>query len=211
MKKYLIFDFNGTLIDDVDLCIALLNEFLLMQNKPTIEEKKYKEIFGFPIKNYYIKAGLDFNLNKFEDLAVIYNEKYMKRSLDCKLYPEVLDTLEALKKLNINMIVLSATEINNLIYQLKYYNIYGYFKDVLGTSNYEGNSKVDIGLNYIKDNNIANDDILIIGDSLHDYEVSSKMNCDCVLFSKGHMSKERLEASGVPVIDDLRDIIDYIK
>ena len=39
MKKYVIFDFNGTIIDDVDLCLVLLNEFLIDQNKPIVSLK----------------------------------------------------------------------------------------------------------------------------------------------------------------------------
>ena len=51
MYKYIFFDFNGTIIDDIDLCLDLLNEILRKQNKPLVGKKKYKEI----IKNHPAK------------------------------------------------------------------------------------------------------------------------------------------------------------
>ena len=72
MVKHVFLDFNGTLLDDLDLCLELLNWMLKDQNKPLVEKTKYKEIFMFPIKDYYIKAGLDFKKESFESLAVNY-------------------------------------------------------------------------------------------------------------------------------------------
>lgn len=211
MKKYVIFDFNGTILDDVELCLVLLNEFLIDQNKPIVSIDKYKEIFNFPIRDYYIAAGLDLELQSFEELANIYNEKYMNRSKNCLLYEEVLDVFEALKNKGIHMIVLSATEQNNLAHQLKYYKIYDYFKAILGSNNYKGEGKVQRGLDYINKHNIEKKDIILIGDSIHDHEVAEALGCDCILYSKGHMSRRRLEATARDVVDSLWDIVNYIE
>ncbi len=210
MKKYVIFDFNGTLLDDVDFCLVLLNEFLEYQNKPLVTLERYKEIFGFPISDYYVRAGIDLKRDKFSDLALIYNEKYMKRSIECKLYSEVIDTLKLLKDKNVKLIVLSATEQNNLEKQLKYYEIYDYFDNVLGLNNYEGASKIDRGIEFMSINNISKNDIILIGDSIHDFEVASSLGCDSLLYSKGHMSRRRLENTGSVVIDSLLEIENYL-
>lgn len=58
MKKYVFFDFNGTILDDVDLCLNLLNDILVMQGKETITKEDYRNIFCFPIKKYYEAAGI---------------------------------------------------------------------------------------------------------------------------------------------------------
>ena len=46
MIKYLIWDFNGTILDDLDLSIELLNKILKKQNKPTVKKKVFR-YFGF--------------------------------------------------------------------------------------------------------------------------------------------------------------------
>ena len=98
MIKHLFFDFNGTIIDDVDLCLELLNDILRNQNKPLVDKKRYKEVFKFPIKQYYIDAGVDFEIESYESLAIDFVKKYQPRSLsECKLYDGCVD---AFKKLN---------------------------------------------------------------------------------------------------------------
>ena len=54
MEKYIFLDFNGTVLDDVDLCLNLLNEMLYEKEHITVDLDKYKEIFDFPIIKYYI-------------------------------------------------------------------------------------------------------------------------------------------------------------
>ena len=39
--KYIIFDFNGTIIDDVQLCLDLLNEILKLEELPLVDMEKY--------------------------------------------------------------------------------------------------------------------------------------------------------------------------
>ncbi|WP_081804819.1 HAD hydrolase-like protein [Draconibacterium orientale] len=43
----------------------------------------------------------------------------------------------------------------------------------------------------------------MIGDTNHDFEVAQQLELDCILVADGHQSKERLEATGAKVIDEL--------
>ncbi len=207
-KKYIFFDFNGTILNDVWLGLKLINDFLNDQNKPNINLEKYKMIFGFPIKQYYLDAGLDFSNTSFEEMALIYNDRYMSQSLECKLFDDVIDTLKYLKNKGCCLICLSSTEYNNLVFQLKYYNIYDLFDYVIGTSNYEGGSKSRLGYNFVRDNNIDSKECLVVGDTLHDLEVANLIGCDAVLFTKGHQDKSRLKKH--KMIDNLSEIKEYI-
>ncbi len=208
-KKYIFLDFNGTILNDVWLGLKLINDFLKDQNKKTITLEKYKMVFGFPIKQYYLDAGLDFSSTSFEDMAIIYNDRYMKQSLECKLFDDVRDTLKNLKQLGCTIICLSSTEYNNLVFQLKYYSIYNLFDYVIGTSNYEGGSKSRLGYNFVKNNNIDSSKCLVVGDTLHDLEVAKLIGCDALLFTKGHQDSSRFK--GQKTIDNLSEIINYIK
>ena len=67
--KYIVFDFNGTIIDDVDLCLNLLNEMLEVEDLPLVSLEKYKNIFTFPIIEYYKKAGFTFQKHSFKELS----------------------------------------------------------------------------------------------------------------------------------------------
>lgn len=46
--KHIIWDWNGTLFDDVDICVDNINWLLKKYNLPEITKEKYREIFTFP-------------------------------------------------------------------------------------------------------------------------------------------------------------------
>ena len=59
IEKYLIFDFNGTICDDVALSLKIINKLLFkykIRSELTLNE--YKRIFTFPVSEYYLKLGL---------------------------------------------------------------------------------------------------------------------------------------------------------
>ena len=57
--KRIVWDWNGTLLNDVNLCFECINRLLVSKNlDPLIDLAAYRDIFEFPIQNYYQKAGL---------------------------------------------------------------------------------------------------------------------------------------------------------
>ena len=207
MIKHIFFDFNGTLIDDVNLCLELLNGLLASQGKASIDLKRYKQVFKFPIKDYYLDAGIDFSIESFESMAVRFIDEYQPKSLLCGLYEGVVDTIKELREKGIKTYILSASEKNNLIEQCKHYKIVDLFDDILGIDNIHAGSKLDIALEYMKSSNINKNEAMFVGDTLHDYEVARAMGVGCVLVSCGHQCVEVLGQAGVPIVSSIKDII----
>lgn len=199
----IFFDFNGTLLNDLDLCLNLLNLLLTEQHKPTKTMEEYKDIFTFPIKEYYIKAGLDFEIESYESMAVKFIYRYKEGYKKCKLYPNTKEILEYLKNKGIKIICLSATEKNMLIEQLKFFGIIDYFDEILGNSDIYAKSKEDIAIDYINKNNIDRNKSVLIGDTLHDFECGKKMGVNVVLNYSGHQSLKVLERAATPIISDI--------
>lgn len=206
MYKDIFLDFNGTIIDDLDLCVELLNVFLREQGKKELSIDEYKHVFKFPIKQYYIDSGIDFSIESYESLAIRFIKAYQPRSMTCGLFPHVVDTVKKLKEMGIHVYILSASEQNNLLEQTDNYGITKYFDAVLGINNIHAESKVKRALDFMKEKNIDPKNTLFVGDTLHDHEVSMAMGVDCVLVSCGHQAKDILETSGCRVIDSIADI-----
>lgn len=210
MKKNIFFDFNGTIINDVDLCLNLLNDILKKQNKPIVSMERYKEVFTFPIRDYYIAAGVDFNIESYESLAKWFIKEYQPASMKCGLYEGLVETLKLLKSKGYKLYILSASEQNNLFEQCQNYDIVQYFEAIIGIDNIHAASKVSRALDYMKENNLKGEDILFIGDTLHDLEVAEAMNASCMLVSCGHQSKDVLARGNVPVIDSVASLCKMI-
>ena len=210
MYKDIFLDFNGTIINDLDLCVELLNVFLKEQGKRELSVDEYKHVFKFPIRQYYMDAGIDFNIESYESLAIRFIRAYQPRSMKCGLFPHIVDTVKKLKEMGIRVYILSASEQNNLLEQTNTYGITKYFDAVLGINNIHAASKVDIALDFMKKSGIKAYDTLFVGDTLHDYEVSKAMGVDCVLVSCGHQAKDILDKAGCKVINSVADIFSVL-
>lgn len=207
MKKTIIFDFNGTLIDDCDLCLKILNYLCKEYNLPPVSMEKYKSIFTFPVYLYYKECGFNTDIEHFKIVGNKFHAYYNDLSYkEVKLFKNVIKVLETLKK-DHTIVCLSASMQQTLEKQLKFYGIYDYFDYIVGLSDTYANSKEEVAIKFMKEKNIDSSSSLFVGDSIHDYEVASAINVDCILVATGHTSKERLIKTNCKVIDDLIELL----
>ncbi|MDE5715896.1 MAG: HAD family hydrolase [Anaeroplasmataceae bacterium] len=208
--KYIFLDFNGTIINDVDLCVDLLNQILDKQKKPKVSIQQYKSLFTFPIRKYYELAGVDFTLDSFEDLANWFIKEYQPKSMKCGLYEGLKETFQILKEKGYHLVILSASEKNNLLEQCEHYKISSYFDAILGIDNIQAESKIHIAKNYIQKENIDGADILFVGDTLHDLEVAKAIGANCMLVSCGHQSIDVLKKGNVKIIESVSSLVNLL-
>lgn len=201
--KYIFWDFNGTILDDARLCYDILSEMLIEEQRPSVTFDEYLMIFDFPVESYYRKV-YDLEKTSFTELAHRFIDKYQPRSFDLTLHEGFLETIHDLTAQGFTHILLSASEVNNLNEQLKHYKIHHLFKHILGTSDIYAKSKVDVALDFIKNERLNVKDAVMIGDTLHDAEVAKKLELHIILYTKGHQHPNRLEA--FTTIDDLRKL-----
>ena len=211
MKKtaytHIIWDFNGTIYNDVDACIKSANHLLSVHGLPTVKSiEQYRSLFGFPIQEYYARMGFDFEKTPYTELAPEWMDYYFAYSKDATVYPDIPKALDALREKGMEQWILSATEVNMLRGQLEGLGILSRFDGILGLDNIHARSKQDIGVAW----KAANPDAkaLMIGDTDHDAEVAEAMGIDCVLVAAGHQSRERLEkCNSVAVVDTVGEVL----
>ena len=214
MKKtaytHIIWDFNGTIYDDVDACIKSANHLLGAHDLPLVTSiEQYRSLFGFPIQDYYARMGFDFEKTPFAELAPEWMDYYFKYSKDSTVYPDIPKALDAMREKGMEQWILSATEVNMLRGQLEGLGILSRFDGILGLDNIHAKSKKEIGIAWKS----ANPDVraLMIGDTDHDAEVAEAMGIDCVLVAAGHQSHERLEKCRcIAVVDAVGDVLNLL-
>ena len=211
-KKYshIIWDWNGTLFNDVKWCIKIINEMLAKRNIKVLSGvSEYHNVFCFPIKNYYKNIGFDFEKEPFENLAKEYIFLYhLDKTGNSRLNNDAEFVLESIKRKQIKQLIISASEAENLLLQISEFEIHHYFDEILGLSDIYAKSKINIGLDYVARKGVENG--LLIGDTKHDYEVANALGFDCLLIAIGHQSKEKLSELGAPVLDNLSQVLEYI-
>ncbi len=204
--KYIFLDFNGTVLNDVELCLDILNVMLKGHRDTEVSLEEYKNVFGFPIEQYYKNVGFDFSVKSFEDLSIDFIELFQKNSLvKASIYDDVLQFIEKNKE-DYKVILCSASQIDNLLEQVNHFKISNYFDDIIGLDNILAKSKKELAKQYILKNNINSNDIIFIGDTVHDYEVATHCNAKCILVSNGHQSYERLKKVSEFVVASLSEV-----
>ena len=95
MIKNVFFDFNGTLIDDIDLTLDIENKLLVQRGLNAVTKEFYLDNFCFPVINYYKKSGFDLTKINFSELNAEFMNEYTERFLkDSKLFDDVEITLK---------------------------------------------------------------------------------------------------------------------
>lgn len=191
-KKNVIWDWNGTLLNDVDYVVDVINPMLVRHGLQKQTRATYRDVFGFPVKDYYSKMGFDLEKNCFIKMSDDFHEGYYSNFFNCELYDSSKQALAEFQKQHKSQSILSASDQQALFQVVDHYKIKNYFVHVYGIENKLAASKLNRGLELMNHSGYYSSETLLIGDTDHDLEVGRKMGVDVVLLSHGHQSKERL-------------------
>ena len=196
-----IWDFNGTILDDVQTGIDSINLLLTRRGLPTIDSvADYYKKFRFPIIDYYAQLGFDFTKEDFSVVAVEWVREYDRLVPRAGLRPGVREAIDLLSRAGIKQIVLSATEQNMLERQIDGLGLRGLFYALLGMDNVEAHTKLPAARRFMESERPPR--AVMIGDTSHDAEVARTVGADCILVAGGHQSRDTLLSCRVPVCCD---------
>lgn len=214
MKYDVIFwDWNGTIIDDVDICIETVNSLLKECGKrPFSARADYHKVFRFPIIDYYRDAGFDFNEVSFDVLAHKYIARYDVNCRRAKIFPDILNVINTFKRDGVKQIMLTASERGDLLRWLDEIDARKYFDDIIANDDIYAVGKADIAKKWLKKHpEIDISRAVMVGDTTHDVEVAHAMGIDVVTIARGHSARQSLEETGVPVFDNADEMLKYFE
>lgn len=211
MLKHVIWDFNGTLLDDAWLCVEVLNSLLSRRQMPLIDLESYKNEFGFPVIDYYRHLGFTFANETFDDVSIEYISLYNQRRHECSLQKGAQTALEEAKQFGLAQSVLSAYNQPYLESAIDHLGIRPFFARILGLSDNYASSKVANGIRLLNELGLERNEVLLVGDTDHDLEVAESMGIECILTTSGHQGYERLVRSGKTVCHGLTEVLSIIR
>ena len=205
--KHIIWDWNGTIINDVNLSMELINQLLSARGLKTLKVEDYREVFTIPVKNYYSQLGFDFSKESFEVVGKQWMEGYESRKFECGLYDGVIEVLDKFSHLGIGQSILSAYSQHTLDEMVEHRGLKKYFTHVVGLDNIYAASKMHLGIDLMNKLGNGKGETLLIGDTEHDFEVAVEIGADCILIADGHQSIEKLERTGTTVLPTLNSLL----
>lgn len=206
--RHIIWDFNGTLFDDLGLCVELLGRTCREHSLEPINRERYRELFCHPVIDFYRKAGLDGN---YEAWAYDFHVQYQLNVGKCTLHNGARDILLFFRNQGITQSILSALPHKILMSIIEDHSLRTFFIDITGARDPLAHGKVDAAREWIVQHDYRPAEILLIGDTNHDAEVAKALKLNCVLVAHGFQTRDRLEECGIPVFDSLAELKDGLE
>lgn len=205
----LIWDYNGTIVDDVELCLSIENRMLQergMKYGYSLEE--YRHMFCFPVQDYYRKLGYDFQNESYEELSSEFHRRYEKGFSSCCLAPYVKEKLEEAIKKGYHCMIISASRQDKLESQVHQLGLDRYFEVLLGIDNLLAGSKIQRAKEWIRESHVDPTTCQMIGDTLHDLETARAIGiAHCTLVAQGHQDFAVLKKQWAATVHTLEEVM----
>ena len=206
---YILWDWNGTLLDDTEAALATLNEMIAVRGGRSIGMEFYRDHFAFPVRPFYDKIGIvAHDEDEWNGIAREYHEVYGLQPK--KLNPLAVTALEMAKEAGCRQSIVSALRQDLLEADMARNGVTKYFECICGSDNLDGASKLDrarVLLRTLSDTVPSGTRFVLIGDALHDKEVADALGIDCILCAQGSHAAWRLRAvapTGETLVDALK-------
>lgn len=206
---HVIWDWNGTLLDDVEAALLSVNEILARRHRKAITLEQYYTYLDTPIRRFYERL-FDLEQENYEQILWEFQEGYERYMGRFGLMEGAYETLDKLDKAGVEQWIISSSHEEQLCRYVKKLGVDSFFQEVLGAADYYSASKVERARAHFLSRGLSGSAAVVIGDSLHDYQMARGLGASCLLLARGHQSRRDLESAGVPVLEHISQVPEYI-
>lgn len=207
--KYILWDWNGTILDDFDYNYNIINTLLATRNLPQVSVEKYRTVFCFPIKEFYKKIGFNCEPTEYYRLVADYQQAYEAGINKIKITKGIYETIKMLHLLKIKQIIFSSCNKLIIQHQLPLYNdLSSYIDEIVAQDNDLAVGKEALTIRWGEKTKISWKDVLVVGDIYYNQKVANNLGCECILISSGHQLLEQKE--NLSVCDSVSELFEKI-
>jgi phosphoglycolate phosphatase-like HAD superfamily hydrolase len=206
VDKHLVWDWNGTLLDDLTLVVAATNACLATVGGPVVTAEEHRRDFRRPVVDYYtFVLGRPVDHDEFKRLDDAFHTAYRLGMATLAL---TADAHEAMARWPGPQSLLSMFFHEELLVEVTRYGIAARLSRVDGlpgsTGGFRKASYLEAHLTAL---GIPGSQAVLIGDSVDDADAAAAVGASCVLYSGGFTDAELLYATGRPVASTLVEAV----
>ncbi|MBG0566928.1 HAD family hydrolase [Actinoplanes aureus] len=205
-SKHLVWDWNGTLLDDLHLVVSSTNIAFSSVGGRDVGPDEHRLAFRRPVAEFYAEMlGRAIDAEEFGRLDRIFHDAYRVGLTDVAL---AADAQIAIKTWPGSQSLLSMWFHSELVPAVESYGLTGMFTRIDGLrAELGGGFKAAHLAAHLDEIGVAGRDVVMIGDSLDDADAAESVGGKAVLYAGGFTHPERLRGSGRPVADTLVDAV----
>jgi phosphoglycolate phosphatase-like HAD superfamily hydrolase len=206
VTHHLVWDWNGTLLNDFDLVVRSTNSAFASVGGPVVTPDAHRRQFRRPVAEYYaevLERAVD--EDEFTRLDKIFHDAYRIGLTTCELAE---DAVAAMGSWSGTHSLLSMWFHDELVPTVDGYGLTELFLRVDGLrSAVGGDRKAGHLAAHLAELGLPGGSAVLIGDSLDDAAAAASVGARCVLFTGGFTDAGRLRSVGVPVADTLTEAV----
>jgi phosphoglycolate phosphatase-like HAD superfamily hydrolase len=203
---HLVWDWNGTLLDDFTLVVEATNASLASLGGPAVTPDEHRRDFRRPVADYYaFVLGRPLRDGEFARLDLAFHNAYRAGLHTCGL---TLDAIEAMRAWSGTQSLLSMFFHDELVPIVDRYGLTPRLSRVDGLrASLGGGFKAPHLEEHLAALGVAGPDCVLVGDSEDDAEAARSVGAAIVLYDGGFTDSARLRATGAPVASTLIDAV----
>ncbi|MFJ4923899.1 HAD family hydrolase [Streptomyces sp. NPDC088725] len=210
---HLVWDWNGTLLDDILAVVEATNVAFEEIGVEPITLDRYRELYCVPVPLFYERLiGRKPTAAEWLVMDETFHRHYAERRVACGLTEGVEQLLSQWKLAGRSQSLLSMFGHEELVPVVRGYGIESHFVRVDGRTGPSGGSKALHMERHLAAlagaGAISPAHTVVIGDAVDDAVAAKHVGARAVLYTGGSHSRASLEAAGVPVVDSLADAVD---
>ncbi len=207
-ERHLVWDWNGTLLDDLAVVVQATNTTFAHVGGPAITADEHRRRFRRPIADYYAEVlGRPVSPEEFEQLNKVFHDAYQAALGACAL---AVDARDALRRWAGTQSLLSMWYHQELVPTVDGFGLTGHFERIDGLRHQPGGA-VDHKGPYLSAHleTLGMDpaSVVLVGDSVDDAHAAEVAGASCVLYSGGFTDGAALRATGAPVVGSLLEAV----
>ncbi|KPC82561.1 MULTISPECIES: HAD family hydrolase [Streptomyces] len=208
-RTHLVWDWNGTLLDDIHAVLGATNAAFAEVDLAPITLEQYRETYCVPIPRFYERLmGRLPTPAEWERMDGLFNRHYTEQRRACALTEGVEELLTRWQLGGRSQSLLSMYGHEHLVPVVRGYGIERHFVRVDGRTGPSGGSKAQhMERHFEVLGDIAPESAVVIGDAVDDAVAAAHVGARAVLYTGGSHSRSSLEAAGVPVVDTLAEAV----
>ncbi|WP_028400128.1 HAD-IA family hydrolase [Ectobacillus panaciterrae] len=188
MIKYIIFDFDGTLVDSKDVTIAAFNQLADKYKYKKMKKEDLESLRKLSIRERC--KLLDFPIYKIPFMAAEFYNLYKGSIHHVVLLDGIKDVLEELKSKGYHLAIISSNSENNIREFLQRNHIY-HIDEILCSNKIFGKDKVI--KKFLKTHKLKNTEVIYVGDEQRDIVACKKSDVKVIWVGWGYDAIEVVE------------------
>lgn len=203
--RHVIWDWNGTLFQDLDITVESVNEALAIVGAGPIDAGRYRDHYTRPVQRFYETVlGGELRPVEWQRIDAAFHAAYRRRIAAARLTPDAAAALGAVRAAGATQSLLSMWRHDDLIGFVTPLGVAAFMERIDGNRDDAGGTKTAHLRRHVAALAAAGvGPGLVIGDALDDAAAAAAVGVACVLYDGGSHHRSELDAAGVPVAPTL--------